>query len=131
MWKLNSLIEEFIHMFRSMGRYVDPHFRERLCGQRMHKACRIRSGAVNLEQIAGSVSKNALGHMTSTRIAGAQDENRRFGIGVHFYCRLSGGGSFLVRWLITRQAKIRTPVATVLHEKLQQPANGLYFNCIA
>jgi hypothetical protein len=70
--------EKFIEMLRAMRRDVDARLVHRLDSEWMHVARGLRSGAGDIDQVAGEFAQPAFGEMTAARIARAEDEDERF-----------------------------------------------------
>jgi hypothetical protein len=74
---LDSLVEKFVEMFRSMPGNVDPNLRQNLDGERMHEASRLRAGAGDTKLFTQRCPQNSLGELRATTVSRAQNENER------------------------------------------------------
>lgn len=76
---MDTLGEELVQVFGSMCGGINTDFGEDLNGEGMDIAGRVGAGGVDLEDIAGDLPEDGLGHMGAAGIAGTEDEDFWFG----------------------------------------------------
>ena len=74
----DGLIEELVEVFGAVIGDVDSDFPHDLDGERMNVAGRIGAGALDIENVAGGLTKDAFGKMAAAGVAGAKDEDGGF-----------------------------------------------------
>jgi hypothetical protein len=68
-------IQQFVQMLRSMVRDIDPEFTHHLNGFGVHVIRWFRSGTFNVDHIAAFSTEDGFGHLATTRVSGAEDQN--------------------------------------------------------
>jgi hypothetical protein len=94
--RFHRLLEKVVHVLGSMRRDVDTDFGKRRNCERVNVASRFAAGAGDFEFTFAGGAKNAFGHVAAAGVAGAKNENERFGV-LHFELVFSGNRSIFRR----------------------------------
>lgn len=74
---VHILVQKVIHVLRGVRADIDADFGHGFDGERVNIARGIRSGAMDIEQVTGGLSKQAFGHVATAGVSGAENENER------------------------------------------------------
>jgi hypothetical protein len=74
---LDLAAEKIVHVLGAMVRDIDTDFTHDPDGHRVDVTGRVRSGALDVEQVARGLTKNAFRQVAAAGVAGAEDKGKR------------------------------------------------------